>query len=70
MSFDVFLEVVLASEGFLANWTREGPESGVDPSMAGELFVSGEGFPASVVFASERSLAGVDSDVAFELSVV
>lgn len=53
----VLLEVVFPPEGLPAGFAREGPESGVDPFVAGQFFVSGEALATAFGFAPEWSLS-------------
>lgn len=70
MGFDVFLQVILAAERFLANGTRERSQSRVDSPMSCEFFVTCERLTASVVVTGERTFAGVNANVRLELAVV
>ena len=70
MCSDVLLEVVLAAKTFVAKRAWEGPRPAVDAAVAGQLFVAGETFVASLVTADEGPLTRVDPKVALELALV
>lgn len=66
----VFLQVVFATETFVAQVACVRPLTGVYPSVPGELFVSGEGLLAERLLTLEGPLTCVYPDVSPELAGV